>query len=219
MSHLLCMPPLHFRRGSADGTSVFSRERGFRHALVTFIALTLAGAFANGAHAAGKSFFFATREACNAVRLFNRNECANAFANAASEVRARAPSFAVKTECVLRFALCEVDHVSGHYSPIMLGVEIFDAGSGGLTEPVLGVANPPGLFQPHTIRSLVTVVSPPSEEDPSRAASLSSSIMQPPLPSDHFVTFGDAQDSSETKHPVETPAQRKARLQQAPFIE
>lgn len=103
-----------------------------------------------------RSHFFATLEACAAFGAFSRPECANAFANAETEMRAHAPNFTTKFDCEIRFRLCgsrssasspieDQRSQSGSFSPIMLGIEI--SGRSRMVTPVIAVVPPAGTFR------------------------------------------------------------------------
>ncbi len=183
----------------------------------------------------GKSFFFATRDACYASEIFRKWECDNAFANAAEQMRDHAPGFESKVECQLRFQLCErrleqeseaeVEVV--RYAPEMLGVEIFNDPAGVMTAPVLAVANPPGMFKASPIaRTLAPTPAPQPEKAPSSI-----------LPADRFQPLSITKvgrgfapfDWSEAREPPasqqfengddQSLAQRRERLRSAPFVE
>lgn len=172
-------------------------------------ALLLGAAFAGALPAAaesGKSFFFATRRACVESRYFPRSQCENAFNNVEAELRARAPTFAKKTECALRFGICEGDPQSRRFAPTMIGVEIFDARSGGKASPVLGKPNPAGLFAAHGIAREEAPDIATSSVEPSRATSLATAPLL-------------AGADSLRARAAETPAERKQRITAAPFVE
>lgn len=198
------------------GRSARARSRLTRRVLVDIIVLLL-GAVAAEPAAAEKSFFFATREACDAAGLFDKYECVNAFVNASTELKARAPTFVNRTDCLLRFGLCESDPVDGRYTPVLLGVEIFETRLGGLATPVLAVASPQGMFRPHPIQGL-------EQTDPSRAPGEAEAAGGPlapvlVLPSADGRRVEARNPSDFSRHPSETPAQRRERLLKAPFIE
>ncbi len=192
----------------------------------------------------GKSFFFATRDACYASAIFRKWECDNAFANASAQVRARAPTFAAKFECQLHFQLCqrrvdaapeteaelEAESDSLRYGPEMLGVEIFEGPAGIVTSPVLAVASPPGMFEAQPIARLVESAEEP--EKPKGAI----------LPADRFLPLSTvkvdrgwspfsqapasaaaptAQRDAEKDDPADEKSltQRRERLRSAPFVE
>lgn len=115
---------------------------------------------------------------------------------------------------MVRFGLCEIDRVLDRYIPSLLGVEIYDVPSGGLASPVLGVANPPGMFRSHTILSMdIAEPSAPSGTGWTANAPLPP-VLLPPSEIERRLEARDAD-----KPPAETPAQRRERLQRAPFIE
>jgi hypothetical protein len=196
-------------------------------AMAAAAALWLAAAPA-GAVPAGKSFFFATREACAASGFFPRRECDIAFANALTELRARAPTFPSRIDCVLRFSLCERRAAGeGDYAPAMLGVEIVGASSGGVAAPVLAVENPRGMFPGRSIARLYVAPTPDLREE--------AAPVEIPR-ADRFTPFRAVQaggwspfealaaddpppaaEMDWAKH-GETPEQRRERLRNAPFI-
>lgn len=108
----------------------------------------------------GRSYFFANRGACTASRLFNPDECAAAFANAAAELRDRAPHFPSNADCRSRFRLCDVtrsketnEETTSYsptgeisYTPIALGVEIVVSINGVEAAPTLAVDFPRRVF-------------------------------------------------------------------------
>lgn len=227
-------------RAAHERLAVVRRRRRYA-SLLCLAALCLAATRGGGldaAAAAGKSFFFATRQACAASGLFDQKQCANAFANALAEMRERAPSFATRIDCHLRFGLCEKREIDaaappgvgvrGRFAPVMLGVEIFDRIGGGVAAPVLAVANPRGLFRERTIRRL-DVARPSAapgdvggtKPDPGAAAP----SVPPPPPGDAGRVEADNDSGSrkpsdaETPRRSETPDQRRERLRNAPFIE
>lgn len=198
------------------GRSARARGGLMGRILLEIIVLML-GAVAAEPAAAEKSFFFATREACDAAGLFDKYECVNAFVNASSELKTRAPTFLNKTDCLLRFGLCESDPVDGRYTPVLLGVEIFETRLGGLATPVLAVASPQGMFRPHPIQSV-------EPADPSRARGETEAAGGPLapvliLPSADGRRVEARNPGDFSRRPSETPAQRRERLLKAPFIE
>jgi len=203
-----------------------------------------------GAFAAspGKSYFFATRDACVAAGVFLKRECDAAFANAGAELRDRAPRFSTGEDCRLRFHMCEMRRFAPQdgadsegveadpvaYVPSALGVEMVASAKSVEAAPVLAVETPPSLF-PKV--SVARVYEPREREAPRQEASENSAI----LPADRFEPFkkrkpsdgaptfnayalgalGDGQrlDASASVASQESPQERRARLKNAPFIE
>lgn len=122
--------------------------------------LALAICSPGSAAPSGRSYFFANRNACAASALFNSDECAAAFANAAAELRDRAPHFRSNADCRARFRLCDIAHSRGtndeatsyapteeiSYTPVALGVEIVVSINGVDAAPTLAVDLPRRVF-------------------------------------------------------------------------
>jgi len=200
---------------------------------------------AGGACAAapGKSYFFATRDACAASGVFQKRECDGAFVNARAELRDRAPRFSSSAECRIRFHLCEMrkpdprddeeNSATGveneDFIPLALGVEMVASLKGVEATPVLAVETPPRLFPRYPVSRLYEVQ---EKAPPEREASAQGAI----LPADHFepfpkravpdsarvfsaYTLGALDDASSSAASLETPEDRRRRLKNAPFIE
>jgi hypothetical protein len=177
-----------------------------------------------------KPAFYATSAACAAARIFSKVECDNAFSSAFAEIRTRRLAFSSRIDCMVQFHLCERQGHDG-YAPVVLGVEIVKGRGGGLVTPVLAVPTPPGLLPQQPIAGPIE-----SREDAADTEPLARRPIL--LPTDHFerVDVGDVREAwgrfrrldeavapvSVADEPVrtrETPQQRRARLQEAPFIE
>lgn len=189
---------------------------------------------------AGKAFFFASREACIASQIFTQKECAAAFANAREQLLDLAPRFSSGGECRLRFQLCEIrggglqdEEAMAYaeaetpviYTPVALGVEMFATANGVEASPTLAVDTPGKLFP----RFPVSEVYERREmrEDADRYGAI--------LPADRFQPFPKRKslDVSQVFRPFalgaidekrrpasqETPAARRERLKNAPFME
>lgn len=108
----------------------------------------------------GKTYFFATRNACAASGAFSPRECAAAFANAHAQLQDRAPRFASSAECRLHFRICELIRTESSsedamsyapaeelaYAPSALGVEIAASPNGVEAAPTLAVETRERLF-------------------------------------------------------------------------
>lgn len=186
----------------------------------------------------GKSYFFATREACAASGAFRKRDCDAAFANAFDELRDRAPSFSSRGDCQLRFRLCELrrDDVlaaSGFsapptYAPLALGVEIADAGAGAVAAPVLAVETPLGMFPAQPVsrayaqrasrtRELNELrLAPPTDrfEPFSRPRAPNSNEM---IEASGFSAFIQEKGGLPEAH--ESQEERRARLKNAPLVD
>lgn len=171
---------------------------------------------------AAKPAFYATSAACVAAGLFKKQECENAFANAAAEMREERFASSSRVDCILRFRLCERSEQEGLYSPVALGVEMTRASGVAYSTPVLAVATPQGLLPP---RPTVDVAAPPSGE--------TRPLMG--LPTDHFERIdprsvreawshfvprqSEAFSAFVTEADSESTQTRRARLQAAPYVE
>lgn len=184
-------------------------------------------ACASPAAPSGRSFFFATREACHASGVFSRQECAIAFTNALAELRDRAPTFRSIVECRLRFALCEPRRDGSGYAPVGLGVEIVVSPHGARVAPALAVEAPGALFPLVPVTQDYAAQETPTQQDDGRLDRRDDNI----LPADRFEPFAkrpriearfsfyNAAPESAGAPPPETPEQRRARLRAAPFVE
>ncbi len=213
-------------------------ERGSRYTIFGAGLLCAIISAPTCAFASGKSFFFATKQACAASGDFTATECENAFANAQTEVLGRAPSFSAKFECQLRFSIC-VRRVSTtpenatvvRFGPEMLGVEISGLRNAEVASPVLAVATPPGLFQSHPIsRSEVT---PGQELVVHRGQILPAGRFEPfnsfkvvggwaPFPSENEISDQSVASQSHDVADLSDEgraAARRERLKNAPFVE
>lgn len=128
-----------------------------------FLSVLCLAAIVDDAAAAtlGKTYFFATRNACAASGAFSPRECAAAFANAHAQLQDRAPRFASSAECRLHFRICEpvrTESSSGDamsyapaedlaYAPSALGVEIAASPNGVEAAPTLAVETRERLFR------------------------------------------------------------------------
>ncbi|HXY59017.1 MAG TPA: hypothetical protein VEH76_10605 [Methylocystis sp.] len=170
-----------------------------------------------------KPAFYATSAACVAAGQFKKQECENAFANAATEMREEQLSSPSRVDCILRFRLCERSGQEGLYAPVALGVEMVRTSGVAYSTPVLAVATPQGLLPS---RPTVALAPPPFDE--------TRPIMG--LPTDHFERIDPRSVREAWSHfiprqPEEIPAAfvteadsesmqaRRARLQTAPYIE
>ncbi|MCX7898589.1 MAG: DUF1190 domain-containing protein [Methylocystis sp.] len=180
----------------------------------------------------GKSYFFATREACRASGVFSRRDCAAAFVNAYAEWRDRAPRFSSGVECRLRFALCEFQRGEAGYMPVALGVEMAPTRRGVLAAPTLAVETPERLFPKLPVSRDYDAQRDLAVNDDADARRAENSDI---LPADRFEPFskrphiraslsfsyaslGAIDDDTPRRAAEETPAQRRARLRAAPFI-
>lgn len=93
----------------------------------------------------GKSVFFASPDACAASGNFSERDCVAAFDRVAAVIRARAPKFAEKYECVLQFKLCESD--ADGFLPAAMGVEMVRSREGLVALPVLAVETPADMLR------------------------------------------------------------------------
>lgn len=194
---------------------------------------------------AGKTYFFATREACVASGAFTRQDCVAAFVNSSAQLRDRAPRFASNGECRERFQLCELrrdlpldgeasayaEAESFAYIPLALGVEMVVTARGPEAAPTLAVETSARLFpkcpvsQPYSERETETRPATPE----GRTAILPADRFEPfpkKAPMDARAAFspftlGSLQQSEPHGGGAseETPAERRARLRRAPFIE
>ncbi len=194
----------------------------------------------------GKTYFFATRDACVASGAFSRQECVAAFVNSSAQLQDRAPRFSSGGECRQRFQLCELrrdlppapgdatayaeTELLG-YIPIALGVEMTFTAHGAEAAPTLAVETASRLFpkfpvsQPYQER----MMRPPPETKPFELTAILKADRFEPFPKkapmDMEAAFSPlALDSLEAAAPTrggseETPSERRARLRQAPFVE
>ncbi len=127
-----------------------------------FLSMLCLAAIVDSASAAtlGKTYFFASRNACAASGAFSARECAAAFANAHAQLQDRAPRFSSSAECRLHFRMCELIRTEAPsedamsyapaeelaYAPSALGVEIFASQNGVEAAPTLAVETRERLF-------------------------------------------------------------------------
>ncbi len=116
--------------------------------------------------------FFASPEACVASFMFEKRECANAFANAASELNRIVGKGMDKVDCRMRFRLCETQSAAPKrerldlYVPAMLGVELSKSRKGWRATPIIAVEFPSGLLRPQPISHLAVAPPAPSPAAP-----------------------------------------------------
>lgn len=182
--------------------------------------------------APGKSFFFATPEACAASLQFGERECANAFFNVEAEFDQRAPVFASRMDCVDRFQQCgrAPDRTAPGeeaFRPLMLGVEISAKGA----VPVLAVVNPPEMFASQPIsrlkasRSVASWGAPiltPDRFEPFRMARAAepTTAFEEQSPKEPFKEAAAKRFEARVERPDPlAQARRLERLKDAPFIE
>ncbi len=197
------------------------------------------------AHAAtyGKTYFFATRDACVASGAFSSRECASAFANARAEMRDKAPRFSAVGECRLHFRLCQPAFGDAparevlSYSPVeepafvpqALGVEMIASSKGVEAAPTLAVETRNRIFPYFPVSKGYE-----AEEGASRQAKASQkndAILSPERfvpfagrkPFTGAVTFAatalGAIEGATDAALAETREQRRQRLQSAPFVQ
>lgn len=213
--------------------------------LISSLAISVtAGAFPARAATPGKTYFFATREACVASGAFGARECVAAFVNARLQLHDRAPRFATASECRLKFHLCEASRAEAQegamayaetndaviFTPIALGVEMIASARGAEAAPTLAIDTRARLFPYHP-------VSRPYEARRDEQRRLGSAYENPAiLSADRFEPFsrrkaigavttftasalGALQGATHETDLTETPEQRRARLKAAPFIQ
>jgi hypothetical protein len=146
-----------FRLIASKHRSASWKGDGFHLLLTWGFSLTafLSCCIESNASQAGKSHFFATREACAASGEFRKWECETAFANAAEQLYNQAPSFPSKADCQLQFRLCgrrpsESDS-DADYAPLALGIEIANTPEGSIAAPALAVETPAGMLPPRPV--------------------------------------------------------------------
>jgi hypothetical protein len=198
----------------------------------------LAGAERAAAATPGKSYFFASRQACAVSGAFRKRDCDAAFANAEAELRDLAPTFSSRAECRLRFLYCETRRIRAEgdetgsivYSPLALGVEMVAAGSAVAAAPVLAVETPASLFPRYPTSRAYAARARESAVNGTLAYNAI-------LPADRFAPFPKDSASGalarfvptaqavEEEVPLdiasheETAQERRARLKNAPFVE
>ncbi|WBK00092.1 DUF1190 domain-containing protein [Methylocystis parvus] len=205
----------------------------------------MGGVFASPAAAPGKTYFFATRDACMVSGAFSARECAAAFANARLQLRDSAPRFASGGECRLKFRLCEVIRVEPPddaamayaptdeavvFSPMALGVEMIASAKGVEAAPTLAIDTRARLFPYYPVARAYEAR---REEASQPGAAKDNPAILPPDRFEPFskrkvvgsvMTFtasalGAIENATANADPGETPEQRRARLKAAPFIQ
>ncbi|MBI1980971.1 MAG: DUF1190 domain-containing protein [Methylocystis sp.] len=190
----------------------------------------------------GKTYFFATQEACTASRTFTARECAAAFINAKAQLEDRAPRFESSGDCRLRFRLCEVRWIEPQqdealayaetdavaFMPMALGVELIKTARGVEAAPTLAVDTPTKLF-PYFPVSLTyeARMSLQPRTEPENSAILSADRFEPFSERQPFTgatTFipaalGAIEGATNGSASYETREERRARLKNAPFVE
>jgi hypothetical protein len=215
--------------------------------VVSCVSIMSLAAIVNDAAAAslGKTYFFATRDACAASGAFTARECAAAFANANAQLRDRAPRFAAGGECRLHFRICQQIHVDPPaedamsyapveeiaYAPSALGVEMVASPKGVEAAPTLAVETAERLFPYYPVSKLYE----PEQEGESAATKgeaperQNAAILSP----DHFEPFSKrkpiagattftasalgAIEANSSRS--ESQEERRMRLRTAPFVE
>jgi hypothetical protein len=189
----------------------------------------------------GKTYFFATREACAASEVFTALECAGAFANARLQLHDLAPKFASSGACRQRFRLCaetrsepedggafsDSAEMSVAFMPIALGVEIVATPAGAAAAPTLAADTPAGLFPYFPTSRRYAARRFETAQPKENAAILAPDHFEPfskrkpfdgPLP---FTasTLGVIVGSTNDEPPSESAEERRARLKAAPFVQ
>lgn len=239
-SFSLCRAPVSM--SSAELSCGFSRRAHV--ALGVAVGLSFLAA-PDGARAAalGKTYFFATRDACVASGAFSPRECAGAFANARAQMRDKAPRFAAIGECRLHFRLCQptLDEAPAGdvlsyapaeeptYAPQALGVEMIASPRGVEAAPTLAVETPKPLFRYFPVSKVYEADDGQTEQ--AKASPDETAILSP----DRFVPFArrkpftgettfaatalGAIEGATSSSPMETREQRRQRLRSAPFVQ
>jgi hypothetical protein len=206
----------------------------------------LASGEAAGA-APDKVYFFATKGACVASGAFAKEECASAFENASAQLRDRSPRFPSGDDCRARFHLCELrrhafdgesladaEPEAVVYSPVALGVEMVVTAQGVEAAPTLAVETQ--LFPRFPISRRYGEDMPQPAAKPlfsSNVAILAADRFQPfPKPGAREVedfaaepettrppATGAVAEASQASSSEETPAERRARLRNAPLVQ
>jgi uncharacterized protein YgiB involved in biofilm formation len=215
--------------------------------VVSCVSLMSFSAFVNDAAAAtlGKTYFFATRDACVSSGVFTVRECASAFSNAHAQLRDRAPRFAAGAECRLHFHICQLvpadpgpeDAMSyapveePSYAPSALGVEMVASANGVEAAPTLAVETRERLFAYYPVSKVYEF----EQEGRSEAARgdgnherQNAAILSP----DHFEPFSkrkpvagattftaSALGAIAASSGNESRDERRMRLRNAPFVE
>lgn len=186
----------------------------------------------------GKTYYFATREACLASGAFSARECAMAFANARAQLRDHAPRFPASGECQLHFRICQAAGPGAsdedappdgaEYVPSALGIEMIASATGVEAAPTLAVEPQTRLFPLYPVSK--------SYEPEQAGQSVHAKGEQQNaaiLPTDHFEPFSrrkpfagkmtftaSALGSIDApRDGIESPEQRRLRLRMAPFVE
>lgn len=194
----------------------------------------------------GKTYFFATRDACAASGIFSPHECAMAFSNARAQVRDRAPRFAGGAECRLHFHICQIGRTEDAggaggalsyaeaeepvYVPTALGVEMVASANGVEAAPTLAVETPTRLF-PYYPVSRVYEPEPQGQSVQAKGEQQNAAILAP----DHFEPFSKrkpfagattftasalgAIEGATGNLNGESREDRRMRLRNAPFVE
>ncbi|MBL1256609.1 DUF1190 domain-containing protein [Methylocystis sp. Sn-Cys] len=218
------------------------RTYGFKGACVALLALSAPTA---EAATIGKTYFFATREACAASGAFTDRECAGAFANAQLQLRALAPRFDSSADCRMRFRLCTASRTGPQagdalgyatqdeavvFTPMALGVEMVASAKGAGAAPTLAVDTPARLFPYAPVSRPYEPLRPgfdPPGGLPENAAILAADHFEPFSKRKPFggpMTFtasalGAIVGATHDAASAETREQRRARLKTAPFVE
>ncbi len=192
----------------------------------------------------GKTYFFATRDACVASGAFGPRECAAAFSNARLQLEDRAPRFSTAGECRLKFRLCEATRAAPQegdamayaatepvaYTPMALGVEMTATAKGAESAPTLAVDTRARLFPYHPVSRVYDARrgdAAPLESAAQNPAILAADRFEPfskRKPADGASTFtasalGAIEGMTHDAISSESPAERRARLKAAPFIQ
>ncbi|MBG0800753.1 DUF1190 domain-containing protein [Methylocystis sp. H4A] len=129
-------------------------------AALRYVAFCLSFVAPACAETMGKTYFFATQDACIASGAFTRRECVAAFTNAREQLLDKAPRFSASAECQLHFRICEPTYAEpsieeplsyapseeSSYMPSELGVEIIASPRGVEAAPTLAVDTPHAIF-------------------------------------------------------------------------
>lgn len=223
-----------------------ARQSAFLRLPIMLALLALGGeAAASPAVTPGKTYFFANRDACVASGAFGARECAAAFANARMQLRDRAPRFTSLGECRLKFRMCELsreepqegdaeaiayapDDAVVAYSPMALGVEMIASARGAESAPTLFVDTRARLFpyypvsrpyEPRHYEAVGSVVENPSILSADRFEPFKKRKLIGGVSTFTASALGAIEGATNDAPPSETPAQRRARLKAAPFIQ
>jgi len=218
-----------------------ARPSACRHLAVCLSFMALAPA---AGAAPGKTYFFATPEACAVSGAFSPRECAAAFANARLQLRDRAPRFATAAECRLKFRLCEISRAETReddamayapadapaFTPLALGVEMIASPRGAEAAPTLAIDTRARLFsyypvsRPYEARRVETAPFETARETPGILSADRFEPFSKRKPSGSVTTFtasalGAIEGATHDQASAETPEQRRNRLKSAPFVE